>query len=162
MSIRIKRSDVIPFATGGLAALIFSRLGNASIKTVSVDCSASVLTFLSIIVAFVGVSVTILLTSSLNLVQIFKQNNLSFKRLIGLHTWTVYSGIVAAIFSIVMPVWCKNGVTISFQRGMFFFWVFCCVFSLSGFVLIIRYLHGITATDDDEPEFDDGSSSTPP
>lgn len=128
----------------GVAMSIYAslRLSNRLLESLSKDSSGSILTLLSMIVGFVGVSVTIILTSNTETINIVKNAKRSFRNLVDVHMITIYAGVSGSILSIFSPVLWHEKYYLS--RIASLSWINMTVLTLLLFLRMLSYLRLIT------------------
>jgi hypothetical protein len=124
------------------------------ISEMAQQLSSQVISFFSIVIAFVATSMTILLTAPQHDgIRRIKASPEHYKELISYHSWVVRSGILAALLSLTTLLVYRDTITIIHPVAktiVFVLWVGSGVAAIAGFYRVVNLMHTLLMPDETE------------
>lgn len=137
MSRRIEQAW--PFLIGFCTTIGIHYLGMEHKVTIAKKLSIPVVNILAINVGFIGVALTILLTSqNLDVIKRLK-TSMSFARLVGYHWSAVLLGFTASIVSLLVMAFCESVSTLC-EIIFFHIWILFVIWAFAAFGRVIYLL----------------------
>lgn len=132
-----------PFAFALLGGVAAFWLPSALRKQIEQDLSNALVTVLSILIAFIATSMTIVLTgSNVAGLNFLKDRKEGYELLIKYHRDGVAWGLVACIASLISVISSKFSDSL-LHHFFFSFWMFSTILAISLFVRVVLLLHRI-------------------